>query len=176
MTGPTKVVDIGSLDPMAFRIPASDTKGHSHREYFRVQPGHAQMVSEVLNSKKFPFRTRGDVHRLGLARLFRWLETISPIASVTAEVDAIMEIMREEEFALDFEQVYAKMAEMINMHMGRGAVGEARRLLLAVQRHINKMPDGYWRDRYIREMTTRFGHIIEEAPKASLRNFQKEEG
>lgn len=154
-------------DTAEFRVPASDSKGHNVRQWFRCQPGHDRQVELVLRTKKFPYRTKGDILRHALVRHLRWIEEQAPVPSVMKEVDSILEIMRDEEFAQDFEVTFEKLGERINSHMARGAHGEARRLLLLVNRHISAMPEGYWRDRYEQEIKARYGYIL-DAPKARL--------
>jgi len=168
------VVEDRTLNPIEFRVPATDTRGHTNRMYFRCQPGHSHQVVVCIESKRYPYRTKGDLLRHAMARHLRWLEVLAPIPSVTAEVDAILDIMRDEEFNNEFQLVFEKLSERINSHMGQGAVGEARRLLLQVQGRIGRMPDGYWKDKYHKEIDDRWGHIIKDAPKASLR-VKKEE-
>ncbi len=156
------------LNPFEFRVPASDTKGHSSRNWFRCTPAMARVIDQTLGSKQFPYRTKGDLLRHALSRHVRWLETIRPVASVTAEVDAIMEIMRDEEFHDDFVNVFEKLGERISNHMSGGSAGEARRLLLSTLRHVDNMPDGHWKNKYKKEINSKYGHILKEAKKAKL--------
>ena len=123
-----KVGDLGQMDSMQFRIPASDTKGHTNRMYFRCQPGHSHQVSVMLDSKKFPYRTKGDLLRHALVRHLDWLGTQAPVPSIMAEVDTILEIMRDEQFAQEFAIVFDKMGQRIATHLGGGSQGEALRL------------------------------------------------
>lgn len=165
---------VGAIDPAQFRVPASDTKGHSTRFFFRAQPGHGKQLEAIIQSKKFPYRTKGDLLRHAFVRHLRWLDSLEEIPSVTAEVDAIMELMRNDEFAADFSAMFEKMGELISYHMGHGAVGEARRLLLTIMAHVRRMPDGYWRDKYYSDINSRYGHILSSAESASLRNIQSD--
>ena len=164
------VTDI--VNPKEFRVPATDTKGHNVRVWFRAQPGHAHQMETIVQSKKFPYRTKGDLLRHALLRHLRWLESQEALPSVTAAVDSILDIMRDEEFASEFQLVWAKLSERIAMHLGNGSAGEARRLLLEVKRHIVAMPDCYWRDAYLKELETRYGYLLKDAPKASLLKFE----
>jgi hypothetical protein len=84
------------------------------------------------------------------------------------QVDAINEVMREEEFASSFRSVFEKMGVRIAEFMGSGSDGEARRMVLTVLRMVGEMPDGYWRDKYAAEIKARWGHLVDKAPRASL--------
>ena len=46
-------------DPAEFRIPASDTKGHSARQWFRCIPAMARQIEQVIQARQFPYRTKG---------------------------------------------------------------------------------------------------------------------
>lgn len=151
-----------------FIIPASDTKGHSARCWFRTVPSMLRQVQQILDSKAFPYRTKGDIFRHALHRHMRWLNSIEPIPSVAGQVDAILEIMRDEEFHNDFALVFDKMGERISQHMANGSEAEARRLVLLVNTHIKGMPGGYWREKYQKELMARYGHLLRNAPKASM--------
>jgi hypothetical protein len=97
-----------------------------------------------------------------------WLEEIAPVRSILSQVDAILEVMRDEEFASDFQHVFDKLGERIANHMGQGSDGEARRLILTVMRHISDMPDGYWKDKYTMELENRYGHLLKNAARMKL--------
>jgi len=155
-------------DPAEFRVAASDTKGHSERCQFRAQPGHVNQVTAILASRLFPFRTKGDLYRFALKRALRYLGDLEPIPSVTKEVDAILEIMRTEEFRKDLANVIERLATNVSDLIGRNAEPEARRLILKIKRHISMMPDGFWRDRYVTEINDRFGYLLDKVERASL--------
>ena len=156
------------IDPIEFRITASDTNGHSARHWFRTIPQMARQIEQVIAGKKFPYRTKGDLLRHALHRHISWLATQDKVLSVSGQVDAIVELMRDEEMAADFTTVFDKLSERISSHLSSGANGEATRLVRMVQDHIKSMPDGYWRDRYQRQMKERYGHLIDQQGKASL--------
>ena len=163
-----------TVDPVSFRVPATDGKGHAVRLFCRAQPGHANQVAIILQSRKFPYRTKGDIMRHALVRHLRWLETLEPIRSVTAEVDAIMEIMKEEEFNHDFQVTFEKLQSVVANHISNNAQNEAIRLVLQVRLHLEAMPEGYWRTKYLTEIDQRYGHIIQRAHKPSLSSFTQE--
>lgn len=140
-------------DPVdEFIIPASDTKGHSARHWFRCIPAMARQVEQVVQAGVFPYRTKGDLLRHALHRHIRWLNNIEPTTTVSSQVDAILEIMRDEEMNNDFSLVFNKLDERINIHLSNGEDGEAARLVLMVQSHVGRMPDGFWKDKYAKKM------------------------
>jgi len=120
----------------------------------------ARQVEQVVQSKQFPYRTKGDLFRHALHQHMRWLQTLEDVPSVSGQVDAILEIMRDEEFSNDFMTVFEKLNTRISGHVSNGADGEARRLILMVQRHIAEMPDGYWKSRYQKELKSKYGKLL----------------
>lgn len=157
-----------------FRIPASDMQGHSARHYFRTIPQMTRVVAMLVDSKKFPYRTKGDLLRHALHRHVKWLEKQDKVKSVSGQVNAIVELMRDEEMNSDFMLVFDKLAQRISVHLASGSLGEATRLLRVVQDHIKQMPDGYWRDRYNTQFKSKFGHLIKRNKKANLREVEDE--
>ena len=160
-------IDI-TLSPDDFRVPANDSQGHSERAWFRLQPGHDRQIETVVGSKAFPYRSKGDVIRHAVRRHLEWLETLAPIPSVTIQVDAVLEIMREEEFNEDFRQVFDRMGERIGVYVASGQIDRAKVMVAKVRPLIERMPDSAWRDQYLSELQSRFGYLMEEVNVADL--------
>lgn len=166
-----KVEDL--IDPNEFRIPSKNLHNHHERCQFYTQPEHLNQVSVVLSSKIFPYRTRGDLIRHALIRHLRYLHDTAarlkkPIPSVMSAVDAIIEVMKEEEFRVELEQVVNRLAQLVSGMLSRGAEVEARKLVMKIKRFVRQMPDGYWRTRYVTEIDERFGYLLDKVERASL--------
>ena len=144
-----------------WRVPASDQKGHSERLWFRCQPSLAAMCDQVVASRKFPYRTKGDLLRHALNSHLKWLQTQGASCSVAGQVDTVMEVLRDEEYHADFLAVFDKLSERVAAHLAVGAQEEAARLIKVVQKHVASMPEGYWRDRYERTLRERHGQFLE---------------
>ena len=155
-------------DPSEFRVPASDTKGHSARHWFRCIPIMARQVDQIVQAKKFPYRTKGDLLRHALHRHMKWLSTLEPMVTVSGQVDAVLEIMRDEEMNDDFSLVFEKMKERVSQHLASGANREAVRLVMTIQGCINEMPGGFWKDKYKKQLKNQFGDMLEGTDKCKL--------
>lgn len=155
-------------EPSEFRIPASDTKGHNARHWFRCIPVMARQVEQIIQAKKFPYRTKGDLLRHALHRHMGWLASMEPIPSVSGQVDAILEIMRDEEMSNDFSLVFDKMDERISQHMVNGAQREAMRLIMTIQTCIAEMPEGFWKDSYQKKLGKKYGSLLKGSDKCKL--------
>lgn len=149
-------------DSADFIIPARDSKGESMRVWVRIQPGHDRALSVILNSKKFPFKTTGDILRWCVHRGLAKLEKMEGLPSVTQQVEAMLGVLRDEEFQLEFQAVLALTNNVIQRHVAEGSLGEARRVIAKLKSDIDKMPEGYWRTKYQTAIRTQFGHLLND--------------
>jgi len=151
-----------------FRIRGSDAKGNYESRTTRFLPAQVFQVINVLASKRFPYREQGDVLRHALYRHLHWLDTLEVIPSITRQVDAMIEVLRQEEFQQDFINVFEDVKRVIANYTASGANGEARRVLASIINHVDGMPAGYWQDRYRRELQEKFGHLMDGGETKSL--------
>lgn len=174
----TELVELRYLnvDPRSFRVPAKDTGGNSARCQFRLPPIYIRMIDILLQSRLFPYRTKGDVFRHAVIVLFDNLKRINHgIPSVSGAVDAMNMLLSDEEYASEFNQILSKLEDVISFHLKSEADGEIIRILLDMQQHINSMPDGYWKDKYTKELNARWGHRLKQAKRANLMDSLNEE-
>lgn len=143
-----------------FRVPASDQKGHNERFQFRAPSAMLRQLDIVVRHGGLPYRFPAEVVRHALLRHYKWLESISPVPSVSSQLAAIMEVVQDEEFASEFQVMFNKVAERVNARMGEGDAVGARGLLYRIWSHIEEMPHGEWKEKYMTEFKKRFGHII----------------
>jgi len=148
-------------NPADFVIPASDHQGHSERIYCRIQPQHARALSKILGTKNFPFRTIGDIQRWCVIRGMKVLNRLEPMPGFMGMADAINEVLRQEMYMQEFNQMFTTMSQVIQGHINAGATGEARRLLTTVLKHIRNIQEDYWKKKAEEEVRTRFGHLLE---------------
>lgn len=134
----------------------------------RVPPSMHRSVELLVGSRKFPFKTVGDLVRwcvhTGVARL----EAMEGVNSVTAQTDAMMVVLRDEEFQRQYVAIFNNLQRSVDTHMADNALPEARRIVGQMRGHIERMPDGYWRDKYLKELDQRFGSLMKSAPKVGL--------
>lgn len=146
-----------------FRVPGQDNQGHSQRIGCRVMPIHFRALSGIVNERKFPFKTLGDAMRWcvvdGIRRLGKMTQNVR-IMGVVHQADSIMQLLNDEQFQLDYQQVFNTMQDVVNRHLANGAEGEARRVVAVIRREIEQMPEGYWRTRYLKELSSKFGHLL----------------
>lgn len=146
-----------------FLFPAADTKGHSERVWFRTQPGELRRLNTIMSSKRFPFKTSGDVMRLGLHLLLDALENMEAIPSVGAQVDTIAQIVREEAYHTEFQTTFESIRNTVKRMEEQGDRDEIRRMLREIKGRIDDMPEGRWRKMYSRTMEKEFGAYTNNA-------------
>ena len=149
-------------DPDEFRVPGTDSNGQHERMWFRLLPGELMQAATVFESKRFPYRTLGDIPRHAIWRHLRWLGTLEALPSVTAKVDMMMEVLRQEEFHQDFQKVFEGLVRVVAGYTAQGAEGEARRVLATIINHVDEMPEGYWRGKYRDELVYRFKQLMDD--------------
>jgi hypothetical protein len=147
-------------DDRDYYVPAQDAKGHSDRIWARVTPAHIRELHVILQSRKFPFRTVSDIVRWCVDRGIRELATREGRPSVLRQVDAVMEVLREDYYCESFTNLFEALSRSVNRHLANGAHGEARRVVAMTREHLAAMPDGYWRRRYLDELDRQFGHLL----------------
>lgn len=159
-----------------FRVPASDAQGHSVKQFFRCTPGHERQMAKHVTGGKFPYRSKSDLIRHALARHLRWLDDHgdSEIASVTRQVDAILEIVKDDEYYGEFKLAMQRLKERVSIHIADGAHNEARRLVMAVQEQVALMPEGFWQDKYEKVLKQEFGSFINSG-RQKLGKLEKED-
>jgi hypothetical protein len=142
-------------------LPAQDSKGHHARLYCRTIPATARMVSDVHASRKYPFRTVGDLVRWCVDFGVRRLAAGKGINTVTAHADTLIAMYQDEEFQLQFLEVFTYGQKIVNTYLEAGAAGEARRVVALTRAQIEAMPDGYWKDRYREELLKRYRSLLD---------------
>lgn len=148
-----------------FIIPGQDHQGHHERIYCRVQPQVARAMSKIVSSRKFPFRTHGDLQRWCVVRGIKVLMRLEPMPGFMGVADAINEVLKQEIYMQEFTSMFQTMQGVIQNHISAGAMGEARKLLSVVLGHVRKIDEPYWKKKAEDEIKARFAHLLEGGGK-----------
>lgn len=150
-----------SVNERDYIIPAQDAKGHHIRLYCRAQPAVGRLVADVHASRKYPFRTVGDLVRWCVVVGVKRLATGGGINSVMAHADAMIEIARDEEFQMQFLEAFTAVQRVIDHFIVANSPGEARRIVSLQRMRIEQMPEGYWKERYRTELLARWSNLLD---------------
>lgn len=167
---PDNVVNLNSLDPAGFRIPASDAKGHSVPKRVRVQPGLANAMKILAGCKAFPYKDEAELMRHAFVRHVKWLESLGDVPSVSGIVDAANEVLIQEQMHEEYLEIFTSLRTRINYYIQRGDHTEARKLVGRMSSDFKKMPDGYWKTQYERQLKE-WDWLFENVPKVNLVNL-----
>lgn len=141
-------------------VPVTDNRGHSMPFAFRAQPRYARQIDLIIASKRFSFKTRPDVLRYALDHTLKELTAgDDTIPSIMAQVEAINEIALHEQLTYEFVAMFVRCSKIVTDYCELGAKGEARRVVALIKAHVDQMPEGFWREKYLRELMEKFGHL-----------------
>jgi len=143
-----------------FRVPASDHRGHNERFQFKAPSAMLRQLDVIVRHSGLPYRFPAEVVRHALLRHFKWVEGVSPSPSVSHQLSAMMEIIQDEEFAAEFVVMFNKAQERVLVRMNEGDANGARSFLRRIGQHIDDMPDGEWKAKYLLEFNRRFSHLL----------------
>ena len=149
------------FDPNEFNVPSVDNKGHSERLTVRMPPGYLRELEVIMNSKMLPYGSKGDIIRHGIKRHLNYVRGLAPFPSVFAQTLAIEEIVREEEFYQQFVSTFDSLNSAVSQAIGQGEPKRATALIAKVKAKINDMPEGPWRDKWLKRLKADFGHVSE---------------
>ena len=84
-----------------------------------------------------------------------------------AQYDAVMRVLQEAEMQKDFEAVFGRLGEVMRHAVAKGNLPAARKVYADLRLALEGMPDGAWRDLYLRTLQEGWGHLA-QAPGVNL--------
>lgn len=148
-----------------FVIPAPDDKGHTVREQFRCSPELNAQFDEIISSRRYPFRTKGDLLRFAAfdtcRRLLRYVHGIPDLIN---RLEIIHVITRRKQRSAEFEKSVQELRTTIDELQRIGADDEIVDLLNEVGAQVTEMVeiDAYWGNRYKDEIERHWGPLRRE--------------
>lgn len=110
--------------------------------------------------------------RHAVQRHLQWLETLHPLPSVTKQIDAIITLVREEEFQSEYQQLFDAISPRISDLLSEGQVEQARTLINRISTLMDQMPAGYWKNRHQSELRRRYGYLLQIEPPREVSLLQ----
>lgn len=147
-------------DPGDFIIAPSDSRGVSYRLTFRCAPDLARAIDQVIGSNRFPLTSKGDVLRFALREGIRILEHLEPVISVTKRLDMLSMILNEEKSHAEFIGIFDQLQETVQAYIADQAPEQALRVVALAKHQFEMMPEGHWRDKYLKELQKRFSDLL----------------
>ncbi len=154
-----------------FGVPALDNYGESTKSIFRHPPLWDRMFSEIIASKKFPFKTKSDIIRYFCRRGFKHLAVQEPQVSCWAQNELNIEILNRESSHAKLATMFEKVKDQVNSAILRGHKGDAIRLLQLTQETIQGMPDTQLRDSYMIRFNEEWGGVLSAAREPMMKRL-----
>jgi hypothetical protein len=158
--------DQSKYSPSDFVIPAQDHQGHSERLFCRAMPLIERQCDVVVRSRKFPFKTKGDLIRWAIVRALKHLDRLEPMPGLLGRIDALNAVMKDEVYFHEFNAFFDNLQKVINQHIGAKAETEAIRLVAIVKADLMKVEEPHWRDKALGELKQRFGYLLDSGEKS----------
>jgi len=153
---------VSKYDPGHYKIPGTDHQGHSTRVWCRVQPSMDHALEMIVQSKNFPFGTKGDAVRWMIWEGIKRLEEMEPVPNCMLNVAEIMiETSRNAQFWDKFKTSLDATEHAVKMYQNSGNEQEAMKLVATCKALALKIPEDIWREQYLVELDKRFGSLFE---------------
>lgn len=144
----------------AYQIPAQDNKGHSVKKTVRIPPQLEMQIEIVMGSKKFPYRTDGELMRHALVDHLQRLSSSTVIPNnMMGQLMTIIEMVQIEEEKKEFSEVVDRVVKAVNDLTTTGNNSKAQELMDKVLTEVEKINDAYWRKKYRDEIARRLNHV-----------------
>jgi hypothetical protein len=132
-------------------VPAQDAKGHSVREFLRIQPGLERDIEIMMQCGKFPYETRTDLVRHALVRHVAWLHRLEPNMPrhFLASTMAMNKLMSDDQHRTDTEATFRRLQDLIEQHLQRGDGTEAIKTIAFTKAKLQDVADCAWRRRFM---------------------------
>lgn len=120
-----------------------------------------RQISAIVASKRFPFRTDGDVYRWAVWVGIQLLDHLEPTPNTfICRIDAANAIIREQVYLQEYAATLNELDRAVQSYMAMNARGQAVKMIAQVQHQYSKIEEDYWRERLLREVKERFGHLM----------------
>lgn len=152
--------------PREYCIPANDHNGNSARKQFRCTFGMSNEIQKIVQSKKFPWSTEGDMMRWAVWEGIKRCERMEEIPnSMYAVANTIIETARAQLEVVTFIQSLDEAEKTVRELMQRGMESEALKFLSGIKDMAAKVVEPIWKDKYNEEFEKKFGHYWKDAKR-----------
>jgi len=163
---PSPIRADGSYNPDEFIIPGQDERGHSVRETIRVSSELERDIDIIVQSRHFPYKTKGDLLRHAVVRHLEWLHVLEPgfpthlLSAHLAQLD----MLREEEMSLTSHQVFKRLHDQVEAYLASGEPGEARRVAATTISRLRGVADSAWKRRFESRFLRQYAALLNGEP------------
>lgn len=170
-------VDWSYSEPEWF-TPGHNEKGQSIRFTLRMPPEMERAVDVLLQTRRFPYKTQGDLIRHAVYRHLFLLHRLESEADrhILVVIDGILEQLRDDEMRQRVVEMFSLTESRIKYHQSQGNFDECVRLALSELSRLEASQPGHTRDTCIgilRRMMVPIARAARERREALAKNKQK---
>lgn len=148
-----------------FIIPAHDENGGSISYAWRGDKRYGAIASEVVWSRRYPYKTPSDIYRHAIDRHFAWLSSLEsqnpmPSRDSMAQLTIIKDGIQKAEFAVEFGDSITALERTVAKLVSRKLRGMAAQLVYSIRKQARGIEHPLLRELYLEEIKTRFGHLF----------------
>ena len=173
----SKVIQFPSGDAIPvddFYHPSSDARGHNSPVSVKVPPDLSARLEKLFASGAFPYSTKSDLIRHAMARHLAFLDRLQADNRIPGNEWARYEAMRaltlETERQKKFRETLQSLSDNVGSLKSEGLHDQAAKIVYQIGKIVETMEEP-WRSKYQREIESRFGDLLDQRGRASLRNW-----
>jgi hypothetical protein len=146
--------------PRDYIIPGSDHHGHGVRKQFRCSPAMANEITKIVQARKWPWSTDGDMMRWAVWEGIKKCERMEEVPnSMYAIAQNMIETSRMALMVVTFKQSLDEAEKTVRELQAIGMEKEALRHLSDLRDQAAKVAEPMWREKYLEEFERRFSHM-----------------
>jgi hypothetical protein len=144
-----------------FIVPAYDLDGRSVSLLLRVPPSINRALGEIVESRRFPFKAKGDAIRWCINHGIKTLEFTEPPSSILPVVSMSLLLIRTHLHMKMLADFFTKLdAVMIQLSTHSYLHERSRKVIKAIEELVLCMPSSHDRCLYHGELRRRWGHLL----------------
>jgi len=117
-------------------------------------------IVQIVASRKWPFKMKGDFLRWAAWEGIKRLEKAEPVPhSMLMVAETIVESARQAELWNAFKTSVDSLEKSVKSFQDSGNEEEALKLLAKIKNDVLKMDEDVWREEWLKEFEKRFGHL-----------------
>jgi len=144
----------------------SDKRGHSGQMALRLPPEVWGVMEELFQLRVFPYKTVQDLVRDAIVHRVYYLKAVIQSDRVDqsfAQLMNIQVILKRQQDAQEYGELLKQLDTIVPNLIAKGPGGEseAAKMIKEIVKNIESMPEGFWRREYYKEITLRYGNLIQ---------------
>lgn len=154
-------------DPADFCVPPQQKGGFAQKVAANIQQGHKRAIEMVVRSGVFPFGVEPDFVRWAIREALLKIDALEPelINSAMRQANCMNYVLQQDLWNGKFTEWTENVRNVVQGHMGRGDMLQARNMVAYCYQQVLEMPDepeneGLWKQKYMDSLEANFKDMI----------------